>query len=97
MLAGKLCDYLLHRRGTGAELVILAELKSRAMKTSEVRDQLQGGADLVADMAIDVRAVVVHRGIDSMELRLLSRASIKHRGRTLPLLQRRSPFDGARA
>jgi hypothetical protein len=36
--------------------------------------------------------VVVHQGIDSMELRLLGSITVVHRGRKYPVSQKRSPY-----
>ena len=93
----KRCDYILFCGNASQNdlVVVLIELKSGTFKTSTVTDQLQGGADFVAEMfgklpkaanaalsTLEITCVpaLFHgKRIDRFELRELERAKIRFR------------------
>ncbi len=96
-ISTKRCDYVLFCGDASQSklVVVLVELKSGTFKTSTVTDQLQGGADFVAEMfgklpeeanavlntfEITCIPTLFHgKGIDKFQLRELERAKIRLR------------------
>jgi hypothetical protein len=72
-------------RSTNERLSSVLELKGGHFNISDVRRQLQNGADIVADLlkGIDVNflPVLVHQRMPSVELRQLAKNRISFRGK----------------
>lgn len=96
-VAGKLCDFIIKgvRLSDNIERRVLAELKSKSARASTVQEQLQGGADLLQGDAVVLSPVLVHQGIDGMELRVLRGKVVTHRGRRYRIAVKKSPFDAS--
>ena len=86
-IQGSRCDYLFVGEHQGSAWVVPIELKSGKVRTSEVRDQLQGGAQfaqtlLAAGDQFNFVPVLVHgKSIHRLELNKLRQARISLRGK----------------
>lgn len=92
----KLCDLLFaQEKATGASSALL-ELKGGGnVDVSDVRKQLQHGADVVGDLlkGLDVTlrpVLVLTRGLKAIEARQLLRQRVSFRGKKLPIAPVRS-------
>lgn len=95
-LAGKLCDYLIKRSRPRRHVRYLAvELKSRVQHVQGIVDQLQAGADLLGESPPgSLIPVLVHSGrMGTQEYRVLGRLKVMHRGRSLPVVHKRTGAD----
>lgn len=96
------CDYILfYSDRSDKRVVVLIELKSGRFKALDVADQLQGGADFVADIfgklpesltiasqALEIVCLPVlfyGKGIDKSQRYKLERAKVRFRRQTVPI------------
>lgn len=93
---GKLCDFIIFSEPSQGQIKnILAEMKSKSTRASAVHEQFQGGARLLVGSNHPIVPVLIHNGIDSMEVRILSRIRIAHNGKKYPIKIERSPKDAS--
>jgi hypothetical protein len=80
-----LCDGIFVSAGRGEERLIAIEMKSGRPDVGKAVKQLQGGANLLQELAdgaeqIEFRAMLAHRGLGAIEVALLRRTRIQFRG-----------------
>ena len=89
--AGSRCDYVLFAElGESKVLCVLIELKSGRISASQVRRQLQGGANLVkkyCHFQMNCCALLIHKsGISKVDQRKMARDRVKFEG-SVPIIR----------
>ena len=91
-MTGKRCDYVIFFDDTAENsfVAVLIELKGRAVKASEVFEQLQGGANFVARFTAAITETVCfpilfQKGIHPAEFKRLKNFRVRFHNKNLPI------------
>lgn len=80
---GRLCDHIFWWINNKTLLAMAIELKGGQAQVGHLVDQLQGGADLIASLSCDAKVtflpVLVHKQINTIQIRVLRKARITFR------------------
>ncbi|WP_156212662.1 hypothetical protein [Lentzea aerocolonigenes] len=93
----KLCDLIFFWQiDVARRLALAVELKGGGASIDHVRQQLQSGADLISELAgpeVQFAPVLVHKRMQTMQMRALEKAKVRYRGKTYGIILMRCGGD----